>query len=313
MESNKIELYAELGMRMKQYAISQFIVMIIGFIFGVSIYAFVFMSMDFIDMDNIYGFINGIIFILITGVILVVVGIIYVIIRFFQYLSALKLVGEFDENLNKSYKFKLYYIISSIIFPIVVIALAFWIIFNSVFESISSMDMLTFMGPYIFLIIFSIVIGLIITGLDIVSYVAFDRWAQNLPFSNPNARLIKDGANLMKICSILQIFVSVVSIGILFGMYKVGKAMENDFLGINGGGSFNNSSGGSSTHLSFNNYYSGQNSSFNEKDNEFTQDNKITQNNNTYIQKNSRICPNCKTKVKVSIAKFCPYCGCNLD
>ncbi|UYP44275.1 hypothetical protein NEF87_000560 [Candidatus Lokiarchaeum ossiferum] len=162
---------------------------------------------------------------------------IFVLVRYIQYLSALKRIGQTlnDFNLQKAYKMEIGTIIGSIIFPIILIATFVPVIISMVNDPYEAM-ITGFLG----LILLALLGGTIIFVLSILGVIALDRWGEQFRYNNNLIGInIAEGINYMKWGRIIAPFTGGIgSIFYLVGMWKAGTNLMIYKAGENQPGTF---------------------------------------------------------------------------
>ncbi|UYP44276.1 hypothetical protein NEF87_000561 [Candidatus Lokiarchaeum ossiferum] len=148
----------------------------------------------------------------------------YIAVRYFQYLSKLKALGNQlgDVNLQKTYKMEIGAITSGI-FLVIFVIIILMPISRSLLYNPARFNVSGLIG-LIFLIFFG---GIAVYIFQIMSVVHFDRWSYYLQISDPNITTysIKEGMGFMKFGRILNPFVS--GIGEIFYMVGMWKSGQN--------------------------------------------------------------------------------------
>lgn len=225
---------------------------------------------------------------------------IFVLVRYIQYLSALKRIGQSlnDLNLQKAFKMEIGTIIGSIILPIIIVATFVPIIITMVSEP-SEFIITGLLGITLLLIVG----GIILFALSILGVIALDRWGEQFRVNNSMVGInIAEGFNYMKWGRIIAPFTGGIgSIFYLVGMWKAGTNLmiytgEGRSPGI--------------SQPSMPSHYGSTETSFSSFSEQTYRPNSNTVGNTT---RPSGFCSKCGQKIPELNSAFCQNCGNKLD
>ncbi len=293
------DIYNNLGQSMKNYVLATIIVIGIGILgsFFTATSSNVVVYSEELGRSIEYGLIvsplafTGIFDIVMVGVI------VFLAIRYFQYLSNLKEAGNQlgDSNLQKSFQMEIGGLISAIIFGIIIVV-SISPILMSIVDNPTSFAMNQLMSM-ISLILFGM---FIIYVFQIIGVIYLDRWGQHLRHLELNfiANPIAQGISLMKWGRILNpILGGIGEILYLVGMMKSGKKLIS-YPSLENSGRVNNPIRNFNYPPSHSPYPNPNNQTY-----------RPTQPIQTPSGRPDQFCSACGTKMSHPQSRFCENCG----
>ncbi|WP_457556979.1 hypothetical protein [Candidatus Harpocratesius sp.] len=311
---------------MKNYAIAQWILFGVSIIFTIILNIFMLTSFnsEFFDLmqNGNLGEVDFLIvplIIVIAGIFLMIGVIIFLFVRYIQYLIQLKETCTVSENpkLLGHYKNEIRALILNILSPFIII-IAFFTIFIPFATNLLAMiqPIYIYMGDpdmsqpmygfaisiLIFFLLFVIFLIVLVT-FKILSALRLDEWAEELQAQfGESMTLIKNGTNLIKwgvIISIIPFLNSISTIVILIGYTNTSSAIVNTFA-------TENFAMGSRPMVSSNTTHSPHTSG------ETTMPNSgqtYSRSSTAVKQLGYNLCPFCGAPLPSDDAKFCGTCG----